>query len=160
MRAEELLLYLQQRNLEPVVSLSVDATRVEGKPQYDSTSNQIIGFVLSLGKNGLPIPYSFPVRNETEICQHFSRTNIESTFINVVMAQPVAENAKAFCLLAFGSDNRYTSKDISNSWKYLIQHLAALGFKILTIASDCDPKYSASMRDPSKPGSVCSELDN
>lgn len=155
---EELVIYLKQFNLDPVVSFSVDATRVEGKSQYDSRTNQIIGFVLPLNKNGLPTPYSFAARNETEICHHFSSKNIESTFINVVMAQPIAVNANAFCSLVFGSDNRYTSKDISNSWKYLIKKLADLGIKVLTIASDCDPKYSVSMREQSKLGSVCSEL--
>lgn len=59
LRCEELAIYLKQRNLDPVVSLSVDATRVEGKPQYDSKTNQVIGFVLPLDKNGLPIPYYF-----------------------------------------------------------------------------------------------------
>lgn len=158
LRSEELLLYLNQRNLNLVVSLSVDATRIEGKPQYDSLTNQIIGFVLPLNEHGMPIPYSFPARNETEMCSHFSGTNVESTFLNVVMAQPVAENAKPFCLLAFGSDNRYTSKDISNSWEHIVQELANLGIEVLTIASDCDPKYSASMRDQSKLGTVSSEL--
>lgn len=159
LRCEELAIYLKQRNLDPVVSLSVDATRVEGKPQYDSKTNQIVGFVLPLDENGLPIPYSFSARNVQEICSHFTGKNIESTFLNVVMAQPVSKpEAKAFCLLAFGSDNRYTSKDICNSWKYLIQELAKLDIKVLTIASDCDPKYSASMRNQSKLGGVCSEL--
>lgn len=158
LQLEQLLLYLKRRNLDPIVSLSVDATRIEGKPQYDSKTNQIIGFVPPLDRKGMPIPYSFPARNETEICSHFSGENIESTFINVVMAQPVASNAKAFCLLAFGSDNRYTSKDISNCWEFLIQELAKLSIKVLTIASDCDPKYSASMREQSKLGSVHSEL--
>lgn len=45
LRANELLTYLKDRNLPLVVSLSEDATRISGRVQYDSKSNQIIGFV-------------------------------------------------------------------------------------------------------------------
>lgn len=68
LRTEELLIYLQERNLPLVVSLSEDATSIIGRVQYDSSSNQVVGFTLPLNKsNGMPIPYSFPARTAEEI---------------------------------------------------------------------------------------------
>lgn len=46
LRCEELDVYLKQRKQPPIVSLSEDATRMVGKVQYDSNSNQLVGFHL------------------------------------------------------------------------------------------------------------------
>lgn len=152
LRSEELLLFLKERNLPLVVSLSEDATRIIGHVQYDATTNQLVGFTLPLNaSNGMPISYSFPARSAEEIYDHFSRENSISNFLNVIMAQPVA-NAKPFCLLAFGSDNCYSSNDVSNRLQYIKNELKNIGITVLTISSDSDPRYNAAMRSLSKLG--------
>lgn len=96
-RNEELLIYLKERNLPLVVSISEDATRIQERAQYDSYTNQLVGFTLPLdNRTGMPIPYSYPARNATEICYHFSVENSISNFLIVVMAQPIVDNAKSF----------------------------------------------------------------
>lgn len=153
LRSQELLIYLKERNLPLVVSLSEDATRIIGRVQYGTTSNQLIGFTLPLNNsNGLPRPYSFPARSAQEIYDHFSGNNSISNFLNVIMAQPVANASKPFCLLAFGSDNSYTSSDVCNRWKYIIDDLKMVGIKVLTISSDSDPRYNSAMRYLSRLG--------
>lgn len=78
-RYEELLLYLEERNLPLIVSLSEDATRIVGRIQYDARSNQIVGFVLPINEvNGLPIPFTFKARSAEEIASHFTSGNIIS----------------------------------------------------------------------------------
>lgn len=152
LRTEELFLYLKERNLPLVVSLSEDATRIIGRVQYDRPSNQLVGFTLPLSKsNGMPIPYSFPARSALEIHDSFAGSNSISNFLNVIMAQPIAD-AKPFCLLAFGSDNSYSSNDVSNRWKHITNELKIIGIKVLTISSDSDPRYNAAMRQLSKLG--------
>lgn len=116
LRSDELLIYLNERSLPHAVALSEDATRIVGRVQYDAKTNQIIGFTLPLSEtNGMPIPFNYPARNATEILKHFSVDNSTSTYLNVVMAQPLAE-VPPFCLLVHGSDNKYTAKDVSNRW--------------------------------------------
>lgn len=81
LRCEELVIYLKERDLPMVVVLSEDATRIIGRPQYDSSTNQIVGFALPLNKsNGMPIAYSFPVRNFIEIHEHFTGNNNVANF--------------------------------------------------------------------------------
>lgn len=104
LRCEELLQYLKERQLPLVVSLSEDATRIEERVQYDSNTNQVIGFVLPISEEtGMPIPYSFKARNADEIFKHFGSGNQAAHFVNVFMAQPLAKVAP-FCLLIFGSN--------------------------------------------------------
>lgn len=157
LRSKELLCHLEKNNLPLIVALSEDATRIDGKIEYDRKSNQIVGFVLPTNeKTGMPVPFSFPARNSEEIVQHFSRQNPVASFVNVIMAQPIAEkHVPAFCLLIFGSDNKYTSRDVRNRWNFITNELAALQIKVLTISSDSDPRYNSCMRNQSLLG--CSE---
>lgn len=73
LRCKELLEYLEKRNLPLQVWLSEDATRVTGRIQYDSKSNQLVGFVLPLDSNGMPIQMSFMARSAKEIEDHFKK---------------------------------------------------------------------------------------
>lgn len=153
-RFEELNQYLEERNHEKIVVLSEDATRIIGRIQYDKYTNQIIGFTLPLNeKNGLPIPFSFPARNALEIMQHFSENNTTSALVNVIMAQPISKNPPpAFCLLLYGTDNKFTTEDVCCRWQYIVQKLNELSIKVLCISSDSDPRYNAAMKKLSKLG--------
>lgn len=158
LRTEELRLYLSERLLQPVVVLSEDATRITGRVQYDKRSNQLIGFVLPLNNaTGLPIPFKYPARNAEEIFSHFSGINEVATFMNVIMAQPLA-NVPPFCLTIFGSNNKYTAMDVVQRWNYIVDELTKLGIKVLAISSDSDPRYNKAMRDLSGLGNK-SQID-
>lgn len=154
LRAKELLAYLKELNLPLVVSISEDATRIENRLQYDSSTNQIIGFVLPINQEtGMPIPYSYMARNAEEMISHFAQNQPIASLVNVVMAQPISETfAPPFCLLLFGSDNKYTQRDVCNRWKFIAEQLSELNIKVLTVSSDSDPKFNSSMRYLSKLG--------
>lgn len=153
LRCDELAIYLNERDLPPVVILSEDATRIIGRPQYDSRTNQIVGFTLPLNKsNGMPIPYSFPARNFSEIQKHFTGQNNVANFLNIVMAQSVAD-CQPFCLIAYGSDNCYSAHNVRNRWQYIVTELLKVNIRVLCISSDSDPRYNGAMRELSNLGS-------
>lgn len=148
LRTNELVKYLEERDLPFVVSLSEDATKIINRPQYDSKSNQIVGMVLpSNAEHGMPIPYSYRARDAQEMIRNLADKNPMASFVNVIMAQPIATDRVApFCLLIFGSDNKYTGLDVQKRWKYIINELHKVGIKVIAVASDSDPKYNSSMR--------------
>lgn len=152
-RGKQLLKYLEDRGLPLEVVLSDDASRVVGRIQYDSPSNQIMGFVLPIDKKtGMPITGAYPARNAEEILKAFSCGNSISSFVIVIMAQPLAD-VPPFCLAMFGSDSKYTSEDVENRWQYIINELKKLHINVLAICSDSDPKYNRVMRKLSTLGS-------
>lgn len=155
LRSNELRLYLQERNLPFVVSLSEDGTGITNRLQYDSKSNQIIGFVSPHNPaNGMPVPYSYRARNAAEIASHFTNDSPMASYINVVMAQPMSEQqVPPFCLLLFASDNRYSSADVQRRWSYIINELNELGIEVSSFSSDSDPRYNSAMRSLSSLGS-------
>lgn len=160
-RFNELLVYLNDRKLPLMVSISEDATRVVGKIQYDSKTNQLVGFTLPLDKStGMPISLYFKARNIHEILEHFSADNAISSLVNVVMAQPLGD-AQPFCLMMFGSDNKYSVQDVSNRWQYITRELGKLNIQTLTISSDSDPRYNGAMKKLSNLGhtSSCISFD-
>lgn len=154
LRCEELCQYLEERGLEKIVALSEDATRITGRIQYDKFTNQIVGFAPPLNKeNGLPVPFSFPARNAQEIIQHFNEKNTTSALVNVVMATPISKNPmSSFCLLIYGTDNKYSADDVCNRWKSIIQQLGEVGVKVLSISTDSDPRYNTAMKKLSQLG--------
>lgn len=146
LRCQELLTYLKERNLPLWVSLSEDATRVENRIQYDGRTFQVIGLVLPTNEsNGMPIPFSYKGRNATEILQYFSRRIPVAHFVNTIIAQPLAD-APSFCILIFGSDNKYKAMTVAKRWEYISKELVAVGIGVLNISSDSDPKYNSAMR--------------
>lgn len=152
LRANELRVYLNERQLPSVVCLSEDATRVTGRAQYDSRTNQIIGLTLPTNsKTGMPIPLQFPARSAADMIKHFENGSV-SGFLNIVVAQPMMKGAAAFCLLVYGSDSKYTAMDVKNRWKYIENELKKVGVEVLTWSSDSDPRYNAAMRFLSKLG--------
>lgn len=158
LRCNELLHYLQDRQLPKIVSLSEDATRIVGRVQYDSRHNQLVGFVLPINQ-GLPTPFMYKARNASEIFSHFQGGNNVSSFMNVLMAQPMA-NVAPFCLLAFGTDCKYSSAAVSERWKNITSKLNELNIKVLSISSDSDPKYNSAMRRLSHLGAESNIFDD
>lgn len=150
-RFRELLIYLKERNLPLAVSLCEDGTRIEGRVQYDSKKNQLVGFVLPIDDNGMPVPLSFKAENTEKIVQHFCSGNTIASYMNTVMAQPIG-NAPAFCLLAFGTDNKYEGIDVGRRWDYLTNNLKSIGISVITISSDSDTKFNRAMRRNSRLG--------
>lgn len=156
LRTDELWCYLNKRNLPLMVSLSEDATRINGRIQYDSQTNQVLGFPLPISEhNGMPIPFTYRARSASEIERHFANNNQEAQFINVIMAQPISDvKVPAFCLLLFSSNNKYTSAHVYKRWEYMTHQLEERGIKVIAIGSDSDPKYNSAMRCASKIGEI------
>lgn len=93
LRCEELKTYLVDNNLPLFVWLSEDATRITGRIQYDSNTNQLIGFVLPFDKNGMPITNVYMARSAQEIEKHFKN--------NSTIASQVMNKTNIFFLYTF-----------------------------------------------------------
>lgn len=153
MRTDELLQYLQCRNLPPRVSLSEDGTRITAKVSYDPSTNQLIGFALPLDKNGMPITFSFLARSVSEIEKHFTNSSkfISSTAY-VQMAQPISPNSAPFCLMIYLTDNKFTAHNILKRWKFQAFELKEKGITIDNISSDGDSRPLMAMKCLSRIG--------
>lgn len=146
LRSEALLQYLKDRKLPLIVSLSEDGTRITSKVQYDPHTNELVGFVLPIDNaSGMPIAGSYKARSIDEIYKHFNDQHPVGDNANVVMAQSIVEGVPPFCLLIFTTDGKYTSKHVEMRWKFIANELGKRGIKVLTIASDSEPRYNSAM---------------
>lgn len=160
LRCQELRDYLDKNDLPLVVSLSEDATRIINRIQYDSSTNQLIGFTLPVNKCGMPSCDAFMARSAFEIEQNFllNSDNV-SSFVNVIMAQPLRQGYSPFCLLMFGSNNKYSAMDVVKRWLFIKHELNKVGIEVLVVSSDSDSKYNAAMRFLSKLGTPSTRLE-
>lgn len=159
LRCDQLKSYLYERNLPSTVWISEDATRITGKIQYDPSTNQLVGLVLPLNEHGMPISYSFMARSAKEIEHYFSEGKTAS-LVYAIMAQPIAEHSGPFCLSLFGTDNRFTSQEVTKRWKFILKELATFGITVLGFSSDGDPRLLKAMRTETRLGisQMCSAL--
>ncbi|XP_050513083.1 uncharacterized protein LOC126888730 [Diabrotica virgifera virgifera] len=149
-RIEDLKLYLQKRNYPPIIFISEDQTALIKKVQYDSASNQMVGFVAPLQEQTrFPRINKFPVDSVSDIENAFKNKTLAINAY-IFMAQPLVDGSPAFCISIFGSDNRFTSEDVYKRWQYLIKEAGKHGITILGFSSDGDTRCLKSMKIISK----------
>lgn len=98
----------------------------------------------------MPISEHYQARSAAEIkrCFYDVDTGVERTtvqYANVVMAQPLGNDIPAFCLLIFGSDNKYDIAIVAKRWTYITRQLNKRNIEVLTFSSHSDPKLNSSM---------------
>ena len=159
MRCKDLKQFLQTRNLPLVVCLSEDATRLTGRLQYDQNTNQIVGFVLPMDKQGMPIPLSFPATSAQVIEKYFENEKIASSLYTII-AQPLQNDAPCFCLCLYGTDNKFTAEDVLHRWDDTICELKKSDITVAGISSDGDSRLLKAMRIKSQSSTICPDFSN
>ncbi|CAG9820579.1 unnamed protein product [Phaedon cochleariae] len=136
--------YLEDRNLPKVVWISEDGTRVTGRIEYDSKSNKLVGFTLPL-IDGLPKTNTF-IATSAKAIQDYFLSSSKSNYAYVVMAQPLSKSAPPFCLVIFGTDNKFDSNDVTKRWEHIKENLRRRGITVLGFSSDGDTRLLKTMR--------------
>ena len=152
-RIEDLKTFLKARNLTNKVWLSEDATRLCNKVQYDSNTNQLIGFVLPLDKNAMPKAFSFLATSARVMEEHFKNNEI-SNLLYVFMVQPLQKDAPTFPLCIFGNRNSFTADDVVKRWKFITKCLEEEEIYVIGYSSDGDSRLLKAMRNESSLGMV------
>ncbi|KAK3911485.1 Peptide chain release factor 1 [Frankliniella fusca] len=149
-RWQELVEYLRENDLPRVIALSEDGTRITGQIEYDPISNRLVGFAAPLDANGLPDADQYVATGEKAMAAMFDTAPRAHTAY-VLMAQPMLGGAKPFCLMSFGTDNRFKAADAVRRWRWLKQCAEHYGIAIVCYSADGDPKILSGMRSISRP---------
>lgn len=122
LRCSELLDYIDKLKLERIVWLCEDATGINAKIEYDSSSNQLVGLVLPVNpKTGMPISSTFLASSANAIQEHVKKPM--SSLVYVILAQPIMPNVPPFVLQIFGTDNRFNTENVLSRWDHTIKEL-------------------------------------
>lgn len=148
-RAKELKQFLDSRKLPLTVWLSEDATRITGRIQYDPPSNQLVGFVLPLGSDGMPLSNTFSATTLEKIQNTFQNATI-AKLLYVIIAQSLVDKGPSFCLCLYGTDNKFTFEDVLNRWKYMFKCLEDESISVLGMSADGDSRLLKAMQLRSK----------
>lgn len=144
-RFDELLAHITDHNAPKIVSIGEDATRVIGRVDYDSETNQCVGFVLPLDVNGLPVVDAYLATSFTAIEAMFNSASI-SKYAYIYMAQPLASNIPPLCLACLGSDQKFTAQHVLQRWQYIYSQCAERGIKVASFGGDGDSRIMKAMR--------------
>jgi len=147
-RFKELKLFLTKRKYPLNVFISEDQTAILKNITYYSKSNRMIGFVSCCKENGFP-KNNFYINSVKDIENAFSNYVVGCNAY-MYMAQPLIDNAPAFCLTAFASDNKFNHTDVLARWTFLKNELEKLNIQITGFSSDGDIRCLKAMRIWSK----------
>ncbi|KAJ8669400.1 hypothetical protein QAD02_000659 [Eretmocerus hayati] len=121
------------------IILSEDATRITSMLQYNPKTDQCVGLTLPLDELSMPICISYSAATIQQIESYLKQQN-GSNSLYVYVAQPVAVDAPFFCVLAFGTDNKFTSSDALKRMAWITHLMEAEDIKVIGYASDGDRK--------------------
>lgn len=124
-----LLKFLVDRGLPKMVWVSEDGTRVTGKIEYDSRSNNVIGFIFPL-RAGLPQQGTFATTS-AEVIRNYFETGIKSAYAYVIMLLPLQAGASTYSLSLFGTDNSFTTEQVTLRWKWMKEEAKNLESQLL-----------------------------
>jgi hypothetical protein len=151
LRMSELKDFLVSNNLPLKVWISEDGTRILDKVEYDPQTNQLVGLVLPLEKDGMPKVLS----HEADCAR-----NIESLILNkekskigyIVVAQPLYRGNRSFCLSFFGTNNKFTYIDVVKRWTHIYNEAKKIGIEIVGFSGDGDSRILKAMEHLMKMG--------
>lgn len=146
LKCSELKTFLQSRNYPMKIFISEDQTAILKRIRYNSTSNQMVGFVCQTSKtSGFPIQNQYQINSVKDI-QHAFQNEAIAQNAYTFMAQPLVNGAPAFCLTIFGSNNKFSAEDVLTRWNYLKNELKSYGISVMGFSSDGDPRCLKAMK--------------
>ena len=142
---DKLVAHLEAYNAERIVTISEDATRVVTRVEYDDTSDKIVGFVLPLDDNGLPMKDYFGATSLDDIEQMF-RSSKKASNAYIYMVQAMSPNVPPFCLALVGTDNCFDANTVLLRWKYVVKECNLRRVQVISFSADGDSRLLTSMR--------------
>lgn len=104
-----------------------------------------MGFVLPIGENEIPKINSFTATSAKAI-EEFFKNEIPARLLYTVIAQPLAENMPFFCLLVYGTDDRYSFDVVQKRWLYIRKALEKKGITVVGQSTDGDSRAFKKLR--------------
>ncbi len=144
-RFKELSEHLKRYDCPKIVTVGEDATRLISKIDYDSSTDQLVGFVLPIDDAGLPKVDAYTASSFEIIEDHFSK-GVVGKYAYLYVVKPLSESAPSFILSCMSSDNRFTNKHVLQRWKHIHTERAKLGIQILSFGADGDSREMKGMR--------------
>ena len=144
-RFDELQQHLQTYNCPPYVTIGEDATRLVAMVDYDKNTDCLVGFVLPVDDNGLPIQSSYLATSFSAIETYFKTATIAKHAF-LYMAQPLKPSTPAFILVCLCTDNKFTAEHVLKRWTYIRTECEKRGITVASYGADGDSRELKSMR--------------
>ena len=128
-----------------VITIGEDATRLVSRVEYDSETDKLVGFVLPIDNNDLPLSVSFMAVSFRHIEESFEVGKVAKHAF-VYMAQSLIVGVPAFCLACLGTDNKFTANLVLQRWKYILSECTKHGILIVSFGADGDSRELSAMQ--------------
>ena len=155
---DQLLDHLNAYSAAKVICVSEDATRVVSRIEYDPNTDRLVGFVLPVDKDYIPMPNVF-LATSFERIEEIFMTESKAMYAYLYMAQALKPGVPPFCLALIGSDNCFTNKSVVARWKYILKECNLRSIHVIGVSADGDSRLLSAMCLSSKLQSVKTDFE-
>lgn len=137
--------YLEDNGYPLAVALCEDGTRITAATEYDCVQDSIRGLVAPFNVHGLPVQDVFVAATPHKMMEDLKNYSL-GNYGYVQIALPLVNGAAPYVLYHACSDNKFEYRDVLNRWKYTEDLLRREGIKVVSHASDGDPRLMKAMK--------------
>ena len=112
---------------------------------YDKKTDCLVGFVLPVEDNGLPLQSSYLATSFLAIETYFKTATIAKHAF-LYMAQPLKPSTPAFILACLCTDNKFTAEHVLKRWTYIRTECEKRGITVASYEADGDSQELKGMR--------------
>lgn len=131
LRMAEFRKFLDTMNYPRFVWLSEDMTKIKPRKRYCSSTNSIVGLSVPLDSDtGMPFVDTFEfssLEKALAVCEKYKNAE----YVNAIMGQSLCPDSTPFCLMLYGSDNKFTHLQPLKRWEFLTDVAASMDIGVL-----------------------------
>ncbi|KAG5681188.1 hypothetical protein PVAND_010645 [Polypedilum vanderplanki] len=138
---DEFKQFLDKNEYPYSVAITEDATKITELIEYDYKNDTLIGLASPINlSTGMIEQKYFSAKTADDIRLAIMNGSIAS-YVYVILAQPIHPGASYYTLALYGSDNKFTYKDVVLRYRYILKELKQRNIELVCISTDGDLKY-------------------
>lgn len=114
----------------PYVWVAEDDTRLSEGLSYSSQEDVVVGFVLPLGEDGVPIKGKFKFTSIDDVKNYIRNVRL-SNYAKLISVYTLDPEAKPYILAIYGTRGSDTSEETLKRWNFITQGFAKVGIKVM-----------------------------
>lgn len=140
-RFDEIAEYIVRHNMKKEIGVFEDGTKINERVDYDVKSNSLLGLVSPIeASTGLPRAHYFDAKTADQI-NYAIKNHPRASYLQVILVQPNDKNAPALLLGYYGTNNKMTSNDVLNRYKFINREFKKRDIKVICHGSDGDSRF-------------------
>lgn len=121
---------MEQRNEPKFVVVAEDDTKIVERLRYDSKHDELVGLMLPIDENGIPIPGSFKFRSLSEVLKFYKEHKM-SSYAKLMTVRSLHIDTPTYYLCFYGTRGSDNHQHVKARWEFVQREFKLRGIEVL-----------------------------